>query len=288
MGLMSDICDLEEALTKTGGDLFKELFRIYPVADPEDYFKNGQWKNDVMKADLRLIESHRRECGAPDVKDLDEIKCPDLPQQQAAFSAGGQPAWVQPTWAQQQLGLGGLVVKPAGLVPSGSVTGIVPGAAVAGTASVVEIRLIALFVAKWKLDPATSKQILAKLTPTRRRYVIQNFKATKTGVEASSELEEYVAQCELDASWDAAAAGVSTSTAGVTDSGYINPVGAVSAAKILPGAVGTATAVSGLKRPLTPTVGVADVANKKAAVTVKPPVGGLLPAKGSGKVQTGW
>jgi len=287
MGLMSDICDLEEALNKTGGDLFKELFRIYPVADPEDYFKNGQWKNDVMKADLRLIESHRRECGSPDVADLDDIKCPPLPQQTAAFSAGGPVVWPQQQmWANRLPVVGGLVVKPAGLVPSGSVAGTVPGGVVAGTASVVEIRLIALFVAKWKLDPVTSKQILAKLTPTRRRYVIQNFKATKTGVEASSELEEYVAQCELDASWDAAAAGVSTSTAGVTDSSYINPVGAVSAAKVLPGAVGTAV-LSGLKRPLTPTVGAADVANKKligagGAAVVYPP------AKGCGKVQTGW
>jgi len=279
MGLMSDICDLEEALNKTGADLFKELFRIYPVADPEDYFRAGQWRNDVMKADLRLIESHRRECGAPDVADLDDVKLPLLPQ-----------AWPTPqAWPQQQQAMGGMVVKPAGLVPSGSAAGTVPAGttAVAGTASVVEIRLIALFVAKWKLDPATSKQVLAKLTPTRRRYVIQNFKATKTGAEASAELEEYVAKCEEDKSWDAAAAGVSATTAGVTDSTYINPVGAVSAAKILPGAVGTTTAVSALKRPLTPTVGAADVANKKlvgagGAAVVMPA------AKGAGKVQSGW
>jgi hypothetical protein len=192
---MSDIVDLDEAMTKTGAELFKELYRIYPVAEAEDYFKQGQWKVEQMKTDLMLLESHRRESGAPDVPDLEDIKVPSLPMQTSLptmFSAGAA------------MGL----LKPAGAVPGAvaprPVAPVITAANPGGSTSVVEIRLIALFVAKWKLEPATSKVVLAKLTPLRRRYVIQNFKATTTGAAASKELEDFIAQCEEDKSWDTA------------------------------------------------------------------------------------
>merc|ERR1711971_254897 len=73
----------------------------------------------------------------------------------------------------------------------------------AGTVSqVTDIRLIALFVAKWKLDPNISKECLSKLPFARRRYVIQQFKATATGVEATEELKTFIATCEKDGKWD--------------------------------------------------------------------------------------
>lgn len=241
---MTDIVDLEEAFTKSGAELFKELYRVYPVADAEDYFKNGQWKNEVMKADLVLIESHRRESGAPDVADLEDIKVPNLPTQTPSMVAAGYgPA-----------SFAGML-KPAGFptpVP------LLAGAAVGTSTPVVEIRLIALFVAKWKLDPATAKTSLAKLTPVHRRYVIQNFKTTVTGVEATKELDTYIAACEEDKSWDTAVAngtpvtvspGIAAAKAGIAPK-PVTPgalVGAAGATVVAPN-----PALSGLKRPLTP------------------------------------
>merc|ERR1719272_32260 len=118
------------------------------------------------------------------------------------------------------------------------------GGAAAGTsAPVVEIRLIALFVAKWKLDAVTAKTLLAKLTPAHRRYVIQNFKTTSTGVEATTELGTYIAQCEEDKSWDSAAAAPAT-----------NGVAAVK--PTAEGIAMRAAAKAGIKpRPVGPTVG---------------------------------
>lgn len=52
---------MEERLAKQGPELFKELKRIYSVAEVEDYFKNGVWREDLMRTDLQLIEVHRRE-----------------------------------------------------------------------------------------------------------------------------------------------------------------------------------------------------------------------------------
>jgi len=236
---MCDIVDLEEALKKTGPDLFKELYRVYPVADPEDYFKNGQWRNDLMKSDLTLLEAHRREAGAPDAPDIDAITFPQMPMQAATPTLGG-------------------VKLAAG-------QGVVPGAG----AQVVEIRLIALFVAKWKLDPATAKECLSKLTPARRRYVIQQFKTTSSGVEATEELKTFIAACEKDGKWDTGA--TTTVTSGITiqvaKAGALRPtimpklspavatpkVAAITPAR--PGTLATTIApVSGVKRPISQVV----------------------------------
>lgn len=236
---LNDIVDIEEALTKTGPELFKELYRIYPVADPEDYFKGGQWRNEVMKTDIILLESHRRECGAPDVDDLDDIKLPaHMPSTGPSLATTGFMGNVGQNMALKPAGAAvGPTFQPGALV----------GAATAGSAPVVEIRLIALFVAKWKLDPVASKTALAKLTPTRRRYVIQNFKTTTTGMEATKELETYIAECEASGDWDAATnGGTGNGAAGAT----VTPP--AKAAMVVRPAVPTlvAPAVTGLKRPV--------------------------------------
>jgi hypothetical protein len=147
---LSDIIDVEEALTKTGPELFKELYRIYPVAEPDDYFKNGQWRNDVMKTDIVLIESHRRESGAPDVPDLDDLKLPKLPE---ASLTGSAPNALGALSLQQKLMPNILPTTPNGAP-----------AITATSTPVVEIRLIALFVSKWKLDAVKAKTELAKLS----------------------------------------------------------------------------------------------------------------------------
>eukprot|EP00450_Noctiluca_scintillans_P032057 CAMPEP_0194547220 /NCGR_PEP_ID=MMETSP0253-20130528/91825_1 /TAXON_ID=2966 /ORGANISM="Noctiluca scintillans" /LENGTH=78 /DNA_ID=CAMNT_0039394403 /DNA_START=57 /DNA_END=290 /DNA_ORIENTATION=+ len=61
---------------------------------------------------------------------------------------------------------------------------------------IVDLRLVALFVAKWKLDHTKTKMLLAKLTPPRRRFVIQRFKTTVTGPPAFLTLEKYIKECD--------------------------------------------------------------------------------------------
>jgi hypothetical protein len=259
---LSDIIDVEEALTKTGPELFKELYRIYPVAEPDDYFKNGQWRNDVMKTDIVLIESHRRESGAPDVPDLDDLKLPKLPE---ASLTGSAPNALGALSLQQKLMPNILPTTPNGAP-----------AITATSTPVVEIRLIALFVSKWKLDAVKAKTELAKLSQGRRRYVISNFKAaSQTGAEATKELEAYIAECEADGSWDKAAGttlpnglGVSPAPDGAQPAAGLPkfdliPKGPKAAGVQPAGALPKFDLIPGLKRPLTPTLGLQQ--NKRLA-----------------------
>jgi len=161
MGTLSDIIDVEEALTKTGPELFKELYRVYPVAEPEDYFKNGQWRNELMKADIVLLVSHRRESGAPDVPDIDDVKLPKLPE------ATSLPSFMPKAFGLGAIsGLGAVSSQQGQQVAAKANTSVLPSipsgapAMTAASTPVVEIRLIALFVAKWKLDPVKSKRAI--------------------------------------------------------------------------------------------------------------------------------
>jgi len=129
--------------------------------------------------------------------------------------------------------------------------------------------LIALFVAKWKLEPTKTKVFLAKLIPGRRRYVIQNFKTTAQGGEATAELEAYINECETTDAWANAEA--------------LAPV-AVAAKQAAP----AATPMVGLKRPLaqtiTPTSTALDAAKRpKLAAVVAPKLApGLIRPAGPG------
>lgn len=178
----------EDVLAKTGPELFRELLRVYPVAEVEDYYRAGQWRDDIMKIDLQLVTAHRREGGAPDPLDLEDVKMPELPKPQ--FLAGlPQIGGVRP------------LAAVAGARPA--MLGAVATAGAAGPA--VELRLIALFVAKWKVDPTKTKLMLAKLSPPRRRFVIQNFKAA-AGADPTAQLEAYITECETTDAWAGATA----------------------------------------------------------------------------------
>jgi len=154
-------------LAKSGPELFRELKRIYAVAQVEDYFKNGVWRDDLMRTDLQLIAVHRREAGAPEPPEVSEVELPPLPPGAAAAASATSLAAAS--------GLGD---------------------------SVADLRLIALFVAKWKLDVAATKKALIKLLPMRRRYVMAHFKA-KGGPDVNEELEQYIQECSSTNSWAA-------------------------------------------------------------------------------------
>lgn len=224
----------EGVLEKSGVQLFKELLRVYPIAEPEDYFKGGMWKDEVMKMDLKLIYAHAREAGAPYPPALEKVKLPDMPQQMLNATGGIQlPAGVRPPLgALAQVRPGATPITAPGAVPAA-------GAAAAAAGPAVELRLIALFVAKWKLDPTKTKVMLAKLTPARRRYVIQTFKGATPGGDSTGALDQHIAQCEKTNAWANATAVVTPTPAATT------PPKATALTPVL---------ATGVKRPLTPTI----------------------------------
>mmetsp|Transcript_17710 Transcript_17710/g.41064 ORF Transcript_17710/g.41064 Transcript_17710/m.41064 type:complete len:356 (-) Transcript_17710:90-1157(-) len=167
----------QEQLEKTGPDLFKEFLRYMPTVEYEDYFKNGVWKEDIMRLDLQMVVAHRLGAGAPEPLSLDEIPQVDLPL------AAAKPVIQVP----QQTG----VLKAGAMGTSqAAVTGSSPVAP-----GVAELRLVALLVTKWKLDPTRTKTLLSQVSPAKRHYVIQNFKTEAgAGKDATDALEAYIKQ----------------------------------------------------------------------------------------------
>ncbi|CAK0862603.1 unnamed protein product [Prorocentrum cordatum] len=198
--------DEDEIFVKSGPELFKELLRIYPMAEVDDYYKNGMWKDDVMKMDFTLINAHRREAGSPDPVPLEEVQVPDLPKAvvpMASFAVG-RPAIAGTRPA------GAPVMARAGVMPTAA-----PSAEGVGGSPVAELRLIALFIAKWKLEATSAKMTLAKLSPARRRHIITNFKPSGavSGAAATQALVEFIANCEKTGSWGAASPAAATAPA---------------------------------------------------------------------------
>ncbi|CAE8718559.1 unnamed protein product [Polarella glacialis] len=68
--------DKPDRLEKSGPELFRELLRVYPVAEVDDYWRNGAWQDAVMRTDIVLVEAHRKEAGAPDAPELSEVEMP--------------------------------------------------------------------------------------------------------------------------------------------------------------------------------------------------------------------
>merc|ERR1719433_1074409 len=81
----------EDFLEKTGAELFRELLRVYEVAELDDYFKAGKWRDETMKCDLLLLHAHRKEAGAPDPIPLEEVVMPELPKT-GLFTSGARPS----------------------------------------------------------------------------------------------------------------------------------------------------------------------------------------------------
>lgn len=245
MGVQVD----EEILAKSGPELFKELLRVYSVAEVDDYFKAGQWKDEVMRTDVQLLYQHSREAGADDPTPLENVTVPELPK----ATVGGM------------LAPGGMgAVRPAGaaFVPAVRPAGPAGVAAVAPMGSpVAELRLIALFVAKWTLDPARTKMMLAKLTPQRRRYVLANFTSTfATPVDATNSLQTFLTKCEQTNAWGAASPMVAVPKGVAPRPVAFRPAGV---APLWP----AAPVAAGVKRPLTPAMSaMATQANKRQAV----------------------
>lgn len=257
----------EEILAKSGPELFKELLRVYSVAEVEDYFKAGQWKDDLMRTDIQLMYQHAREAGADDPTPLEDVKMPELPRALLPLGA------LQPGISRTAPGL--LSARPVVTLAPTSLAAK-PVAVTAATAA-AEVRLTALFVAKWKLDASRTKLMLAKLSPLRRRYVIQQFKAPP-GADPTSALQAFITKCETTNAWPALTAtavsalrpvsagpvrlaatpivGARTVAARPPSAMTGRPLGAVRPLTVRPGMARpvrpVATPVAGIKRALTP------------------------------------
>jgi len=261
---------VEEAIKKSGVELFREMLRLYPVAELEDYYKGRLWKDDLMRADLQLIAAHRREAGAPDPIPLEEVPMPELPKQLGMTLPG----------------LGVRPIVPGGVTLAAGALGtraVTPTGA-SSTGPLAELRLIALFVAKWKLDPTRTKMMLAKMTPQRRRYIIQSFKPAP-GSDTTEALLKYMAECEKNNSWGPSPAAGATATVkppGIVATGVKRPLVASGLAldaskrpRINPPTVTPAKAgiAAGFPRPVqsTPTYRpVSNFAAARAPTTVRP------------------
>jgi len=233
--VMDDSGDAAEV--KSGKELFLELLRLLPSCAVEDYYQNGQWRDEDMQLDFDLLTAHRSEAGAEDPPSLEELDVPELPGNKPAW--GGAAGYQRPLAGYGSVGPGAATprmpvqtLKPAaatfGLRPQPPKSAPSPALVAAAATTIAggpsaELRQIALFIAKWKLEATKTKLLLARLTPPRRRWVMSNFSQSGGGLSATTQLEQYISQCERNNAWASA--------------------GGLPAAGVRP--------VSGLKRPMT-------------------------------------
>lgn len=230
---MSSSFDLSEvAEGKTGAELFRELSRIYSVANVEDYYKMGQWKDTLMRTDYVLIEHHRLMGRAPEPPPLEEVPMPELPK-------AASPLPLAMSALVGKLGLGGLkgtspstaamlaAAHAAAAATEGSAKASfetllrasptlkklsegkkIPNSAPAPTLAgrqvgsavppssmtrAMEMRNMAVFIAKNKLDPSKAKPLLTPLSSTTLKAVIAGFQG-----DSIDALEDYIADMKAD------------------------------------------------------------------------------------------
>lgn len=208
----------ESVLGKAGPELFRELVRIYSVAEVEDYFKNGVWRNDVIKHDLQLLAAHRREAGAPDPPDLEDVPMPELPQ----TTPVAIPAMVGIRLVGSPTIVSALTLhRPP--TPLSTTPVVVP----ATITPMPEFQLVEAFIQKFQLEPTRAKLVLANVPQLRRRFLIQNFQTNSTGAAAMNALVQYIALCERNPTGAAVAPAVAAAAAAVAAAGIKRPINMV-------------------------------------------------------------
>lgn len=225
--------------SKVGIELFRELVRLNSNSVLEDYYKNGIWLESIMRLDIEILDCHRAEAGAPDPPPLSEVVVPELPkaslaalQQQQMLRAsmvnglgGMRPPSMVPLGATmmgaatplgQLTKAGAMAVQATGLSKAAGVAmskagatspamGVATAAAGISTGAAgiaTDLRQIAVFVATWRLEPTRTKLLLARLSPSRRNYVMNKFvDVPANGGVSVAKLEEYIVDCERTDAW---------------------------------------------------------------------------------------
>jgi len=166
--------------------MFRDFLRHFPRARVEDYYKDGRWMMEQLEVDLALVAHHRREAGAPDPEPLEDVPMPELPRG-SDYSRGAPPN--PPPAAGRYDSRAARGPKQPAAPPSAAAR-----AAQQGVPSVApDARAVSDFISKWKLEQSRAKLLLARLAPSRRRDVMDNFKATSKDISPTAELEKYIA-----------------------------------------------------------------------------------------------
>mmetsp|Transcript_16072 Transcript_16072/g.25685 ORF Transcript_16072/g.25685 Transcript_16072/m.25685 type:complete len:241 (-) Transcript_16072:57-779(-) len=165
-------------LSKAGPELFKELLRLYPLAEIEDYYKQGQWQTEVLRLDIQIIYSHREEAGALDPLPYEQIVMPALP---------GVPSWI----AMQ-----GQQAAATGAAPAAGAPFTMPAAMTQLTQQMMpaELQLVVNFSNKHNLDMLRCKTILSTLPGHEARKKVMIDFTPKEGEDTLKQLEAKIAE----------------------------------------------------------------------------------------------
>eukprot|EP00930_Biecheleria_cincta_P068701 TRINITY_DN5644_c0_g1_i1.p1 TRINITY_DN5644_c0_g1~~TRINITY_DN5644_c0_g1_i1.p1 ORF type:complete len:276 (+),score=62.30 TRINITY_DN5644_c0_g1_i1:68-829(+) len=174
---------LHTVLEKSGPELFKELYRLYPLSEVEDYFRNGSWNDAMMSAHYKLIFDHREMAGSPDPPPLSELTFPDLPAASVRLPTTGQVgALTVPKIQEGPAQMGQLMAAALKMAQGGGSQGI---------AAVAELKSIITFVTKHKLDFAKTGSLIMGMPQNVRKVVMLEF-APKEGTDTVQELTAFI------------------------------------------------------------------------------------------------
>lgn len=117
-------------------------------------------------------------------------EAPRAPPPAADYSRGGGATAKPPAAPGRYDSMARRGPRPPSAPPSAAARAAQQG----GVPSVApDARAILSFIARWKLEQSRAKLLLARLAPTRRRDVMDNFRATSKDMSPTAELEKYIA-----------------------------------------------------------------------------------------------
>jgi len=186
---------MEEATRKSrreqGIDLFRQLKRVFPRADHQEYYENGAWDMECLEIDLELVTLHREEAGAPEPPPLEEVPAPVLPEARPPQRPPPQrpPLPRRP----ERNGVSGKPLTPA------------PPAAPPWGGQRTQ-HGTQMFIDRWKLEPTRSRQMLQGLRPEAAQWIIRNFKPSATTKDShTGQLRTFISKSRENTPWNGSA-----------------------------------------------------------------------------------
>jgi len=194
-------------MDEEGTTLFRELLRLLPTARVDTYYQSGQWRKDDILVDTELVILHRLEAGAPEPPPLEEIPLPVLSKPPLKRQELRTTRKRSLSAERGRLGKDQVIRRwnsERSSASSGGTKAWEWGTSKAKTSVATEARLFEEFVSKWRLDTNRAKYLLARLVPSRRRWVLENFRHTVSALSPSAALERYISD-QRAKNWDESA-----------------------------------------------------------------------------------